>query len=66
MLRRLPVWQVALSALVLVGVTVLVVAFRHKKYLPVGWFWFLGTLIPASDWCRWVMPQWRIVMRTYR
>jgi protein O-mannosyl-transferase len=43
----LPVWQWSLSALVLIGVTALVIAFRHKGYLPVGWFWFLGTLVPV-------------------
>ena len=25
----------------------LAVTFRSKRYLPVGWFWFLGTLIPV-------------------
>ncbi len=25
----------------------LVVIFRRKRYLPVGWFWFLGTLVPV-------------------
>lgn len=43
----LPAWQVTLSALVLVGITTLVIAFRRKRYLPVGWFWFLGTLVPV-------------------
>jgi len=43
----LPAWQWILSALVLIGVTALVVAFRRKRYLPIGWFWFLGTLIPV-------------------
>ncbi|MGB9236596.1 MAG: tetratricopeptide repeat protein [Terriglobales bacterium] len=43
----LPVWQVTLSALILVVITALVVVFRRKRYLPVGWFWFLGTLIPV-------------------
>jgi tetratricopeptide (TPR) repeat protein len=43
----LPAWQWILSALVLTSVTVLVVIFRRKRYLPVGWFWFLGTLIPV-------------------
>jgi tetratricopeptide (TPR) repeat protein len=42
-----PAWQWVLSALVLISVTVLVVSFRNKRYLPVGWFWFLGTLIPV-------------------
>jgi tetratricopeptide (TPR) repeat protein len=42
-----PMWQVILSALILTGVTALVVVFRRKRYLPVGWFWFLGTLVPV-------------------
>ena len=43
----LPLWQVALAAAALVGITVLVLVFRGKGYLPVGWFWFLGTLVPV-------------------
>jgi protein O-mannosyl-transferase len=43
----LPAWQWILSGLFLTGVTVFVVALRRKRYLPVGWFWFLGTLIPV-------------------
>ncbi len=43
----LPSWQLILSALVLTSVTALVVAFRARGYLPVGWFWFLGTLVPV-------------------
>jgi protein O-mannosyl-transferase len=43
----LPTWQWILSALVLAAVTLLVVTFHSKRYLPVGWFWFLGTLIPV-------------------
>ncbi len=43
----LPAWQWILSALVLVSITALVVAFHGKRYLPVGWFWFLGTLVPV-------------------
>ena len=43
----LPAWQWILSALVLISVTALVVVFRRKRYLPVGWFWFLGTLVPV-------------------
>jgi tetratricopeptide (TPR) repeat protein len=42
-----PAWQWILSALVLVVITALVIAFRRKRYLPVGWFWFLGTLVPV-------------------
>ncbi|MFZ0314733.1 MAG: tetratricopeptide repeat protein [Candidatus Korobacteraceae bacterium] len=43
----LPAWQWILSALVLISVTALVVIFRSREYLPVGWFWFLGTLVPV-------------------
>jgi protein O-mannosyl-transferase len=43
----LPVWQWSLSTLILVAVTALVVTLRRKRYLPVGWFWFLGTLFPV-------------------
>jgi tetratricopeptide (TPR) repeat protein len=43
----LPAWQWILSATVLTSVTVFVIAFRRKPYLPVGWFWFLGTLVPV-------------------
>ncbi len=45
--NTLPAGQWILSALVLFSVTALVVAFRSKGYLPVGWFWFLGTLVPV-------------------
>ncbi|MGB9234153.1 MAG: tetratricopeptide repeat protein [Terriglobales bacterium] len=43
----LPMWQVILFASILAGVSALVVAFRRKRYLPAGWFWFLGTLVPV-------------------
>jgi len=45
--NALPVWQWTISALLLISVTIVVVAFRRKRYLPVGWFWFLGTLVPV-------------------
>jgi Tfp pilus assembly protein PilF len=38
---------VALSALFVVGLTVLVVVLRRRKYLFCGWFLFLGTLVPV-------------------
>ena len=43
----LPAWQWILSTLLLIGVTAIVIVFRRKRYLPVGWFWFLGTLVPV-------------------
>ncbi len=43
----LPAWQWILAALVLISVTAFVITFRSKRYLLVGWFWFLGTLVPV-------------------
>ena len=44
----LPDWQIIVAALLLVVVTFLVVRKgKRYKYLPMGWFWFLGTLVPV-------------------
>jgi Flp pilus assembly protein TadD len=40
-------WQILISILVLAGITVLVLIRREKRYLAVGWCWFLGTLVPV-------------------
>jgi tetratricopeptide (TPR) repeat protein len=43
-----PVWQATLAGLALLSVSVAVVLwFRAYPYLAVGWFWFLGTLVPV-------------------
>lgn len=39
-------WKVGLAAVFLVAVTALALLARRRRYLAVGWFWFLGTLIP--------------------
>jgi hypothetical protein len=39
-------WQILVAALFVIGVSVLVLRFREKRYLVVGWFWFLGALVP--------------------
>ena len=44
--NSLPGWQVAGSAALLLLVTGLVLHWRDRRYLLVGWFWFLGTLVP--------------------
>ena len=41
-----PGWQVVAALLLLVTTTVLVILGRQRRYLVVGWFWFLGTLVP--------------------
>ena len=41
-------WQVAASVLVLVGITMLAVRLaRRAPYFAVGWFWYVGTLVPV-------------------
>jgi tetratricopeptide (TPR) repeat protein len=42
----LRIWQVSASSLFLIAVTALVIASRRRRYLLVGWLWFLGTLVP--------------------
>ena len=41
-----PAWKVAAAAFLLVVITALVIRARERRYLFVGWFWFLGSLIP--------------------
>ncbi len=43
----LPTWQWVLSALVLIGITAGAVIFRGRRYVTVGWLWFLGMLVPV-------------------
>ncbi len=43
-----PVWELGLGILVLAGMTSLsLLAWRKYPWAPVGWFWFLGTLVPV-------------------
>ena len=43
----LAAWRVALFTLVLIGITAAVYRLCGRRYLPVGWLWFLGTLVPV-------------------
>jgi tetratricopeptide (TPR) repeat protein len=44
----LPVWQAIGAFLLLLLITVLVLLrFRRSPWLTVGWFWFVGTLVPV-------------------
>jgi len=43
----LAAWQIAASTLVLLVITAIVLKLRARRYLLVGWLWFLGTLVPA-------------------
>ena len=46
--HHLPVWQTALSALLLAGISIIVLQERRSRpYLAVGWLWYLGMLVPV-------------------
>jgi len=40
-------WRVIVAALVLLAITVVVWRVRQRRYLLVGWWFFLGTLVPV-------------------
>jgi len=44
--NEIPVMEVVFSALFLAVISTLVLALWRKKYLPVGWLWFLGSMVP--------------------
>ena len=44
--NSLPAWQVVGAVVLLVLISALVLRWRDRRYLAVGWFWFLGTLVP--------------------
>ncbi len=45
---ELRLWRVAVAAAGLLGLTAVVLKqARRRPFLPVGWFWFLGTLVPV-------------------
>ena len=53
-------WQVAGAALLLLTATVAVVLVgRRRPYLPVGWLWFLGTLVPVIGLVQVGKQSWR-------
>ena len=39
-------WQVYSALFILIAITVWVAEQRRRRYLVVGWLWFLGTLVP--------------------
>jgi len=45
----LPVWKVIVSGIILMSITLAVIYYIRKlPFLFVGWFWYLGTLLPVS------------------
>jgi tetratricopeptide (TPR) repeat protein len=46
--REFPAWQIGGAAVLLIGVTAFCLwQIRERKYLLMGWLWFLGTLVPV-------------------
>ena len=44
----MPVWEIAGAAMMLLAVSATAVAWARKRpYLLVGWFWYLGMLVPV-------------------
>jgi tetratricopeptide (TPR) repeat protein len=41
-----PAWQIIAAALLLLLITAAVVWARPQRYLVMGWFWFVGSLVP--------------------
>src|SRR6185437_14480093 len=44
--QTLPVWQVIASLAILIAITLFVIRNLDEQYLAVGWFWFLGCMVP--------------------
>jgi hypothetical protein len=44
--NSLPGWQIGVAALFMIAVTGFVLRHREHRYLAVGWFWYLGALVP--------------------
>ncbi len=45
-LKPYPAMELAGASLLLLGITAVVAQMRSRRYLTVGWLWFLGTLVP--------------------
>ncbi len=41
-----PVWQVGGAAILLIVLTTVVLLVPGRRYLAMGWFWFLGSMVP--------------------
>ena len=52
--QAIPVWQIIGAVCLLGAITVAVLASgMGRPYLAVGWFWFLGTLVPVIGLVQW-------------
>jgi hypothetical protein len=47
-MSSLPLWQPLVCLFILLAVSIAVIYFgRRRRYLPVGWLWYLGVLVPV-------------------
>jgi len=44
---KLSMWGAAIALIFLAGVSILAIYLSRRKYLLVGWLWYLGTLVPV-------------------
>ncbi len=45
---QLPLWKVSVSLMIILLITVMVLYYiRKRPFLFVGWFWYMGTIIPV-------------------
>jgi hypothetical protein len=44
----IPIWQVVAAVGLLAGVSLVALRSTQRPYFAVGWFWYLGTLLPVS------------------
>lgn len=48
LLKRLPLWQPIVSFIILTGISAYIIYNgRRRRWLLVGWLWYLGTLVPV-------------------
>jgi tetratricopeptide (TPR) repeat protein len=45
-LNRIPPWQPMVCFIILVVISILIIV-SHRRYLTVGWLWYVGTLVPV-------------------
>jgi tetratricopeptide (TPR) repeat protein len=45
---KISIWLAVLAALFTIGISIFVICLaRNRKYLLVGWFWYIGVLVPV-------------------
>ena len=58
--------QVVPALLLILAITAVTVRFRRRRYLIVGWLWFLGTLVPMIGLVQAGAGQWPTAICTCR